>query len=309
MYIQLKYNNFVFEKNKINHSQMKNTLLLILIAIFSSYFISSSCKKKENKNKDTVAIDSDSILIQQKIQQAKEIFYSLPAPQEVAELLTNQQNDTYFDQSLLNDLDNSNKYTTEIAQAYNLGIYSADLSYASLYEQNQIVIKYMATNKTLAGDLGIINAFDKETIDKLQDNVNNRDQIMRIISENFMNSDAYLQESNRQDIGAMILLGGWIEGMYIATKLSDFKTSKNKKLVSSILEQKLSLELTVKFLENYKNYDGLRLFYDDINGLYKIYESIPTEIDNQGLLTAKENDYLKICEKIKKIRNKMISLT
>lgn len=288
---------------------MKNTLLLILIVIFSSYFISSSCKKKENKNKDTVAIDSDSILIQQKIQQAKEIFYSLPAPQEVAELLTNQQNDTYFDQSLLNDLDNSNKYTTEIAQAYNLGIYSADLSYASLYEQNQIVIKYMATNKTLAGDLGIINAFDKETIDKLQDNVNNRDQIMRIISENFMNSDAYLQESNRQDIGAMILLGGWIEGMYIATKLSDFKTSKNKKLVSSILEQKLSLELTVKFLENYKNYDGLRLFYDDINGLYKIYESIPTEIDNQGLLTAKENDYLKICEKIKKIRNKMISLT
>lgn len=288
---------------------MKNTLLLILIVIFSSYFVSTSCKKKENNNKDVVSVDSDSILIEQKIQQAKEIFYSLPAPQEVAELLTNQQNDAYFDQSLLNNIENSEKYTTEVAQAYNLGVYSADLSYASLYEQNQIVVKYMATSKELAEKLGIVNAFDDTTINKLQKNINNKDEIMRIISENFMNSDAYLQESNRQQIGAMILLGGWVEGMYIATKLTNSNVYKNKKLVSSILEQKLSLELTVKFLEDYKNYEELKLFYNDINELYNIFESIPTNVDNEGLLSAKENDFLKICKKIEEIRNKMVSLT
>jgi len=286
---------------------MKKIIILILVCTFIPYFV-SSCKKEKKTDNNITEIDSDSLAFQKKIEEAKEIFYSLPAPHEVAELLTNQQNDAYFDQTLLNSLDNSEKYTTEVAKAYNLGIYSADLSYASLFEQNQIVIKYMAKNKVLAEQLGIINAFDDETLNKLQDNINNRDQIMRIISENFMNSDAYLQENNRQDIGAMILLGGWIEGMYIAMKLTDC-TTKNKKLVSSILEQKLSLELTVKFLEDYKNYDGLRLFYDDIKNLYEIYESIPTEIDDKGLLTTKESDFIKICKKIEKIRNKIVSLT
>lgn len=233
----------------------------------------------------------------------------MPAPNEVAELLTNKENDAYFNLDLLNKVQNSDKYVTQTARAYNLGVYSADLSYASLYEQNQTVINYMAICKTIAEDLGIIEAFDDSTINSLQENITNRDEVMRIISENFMNSDAYLQENHQQDIGAMILLGGWIEGMYIAVKLSDCNVKKNPKLISSILEQKLSLELTMKFLEDYKDFDGLNKFYKEINELYEIYQNTPIDVDDQGLFTVKQKDFEKICNKIVEIRNKIVSLT
>ena len=284
--------------------------VFVLSAILSIFILATigACKKKEDE-KTQNTVDSDSIELQTKIEQAKEIFYSLPAPNEVAELLTNKENDAYFSLDLLNKIQNADKYVTQTARAYNLGVYSADLSYASLYEQNQTVINYMATCKTIAEDLGIIEAFDDSTINSLQENITNRDEVMRIISENFMNSDAYLQENHQQDVGAMILLGGWIEGMYIAVKLSDCDVKKNPKLISSILEQKLSLELTMKFLEDYKDFEGLNKFYKEINELYEIYQNTPVDVDDQGLFTVKQKDFKKICDKIVEIRNKIVSLT
>ncbi len=287
---------------------MKKFFVLSAILSIFIYALIGSCKKKEDQKVQNT-VDSDSIELQTKIEQAKEIFYSLPAPNEVAELLTNKENDAYFNLDLLNKVQNSDKYVTQTARAYNLGVYSADLSYASLYEQNQTVINYMAICKTIAEDLGIIEAFDDSTINSLQENITNRDEVMRIISENFMNSDAYLQENHQQDIGAMILLGGWIQGMYIAVKLSDCNVKKNPKLISSILEQKLSLELTMKFLEDYKDFDGLNKFYKEINELYEIYQNTPIDVDDQGLFTVKQKDFEKICNKIVEIRNKIVSLT
>ena len=283
---------------------------LVLSAILSIFILATigACKKKDDEKVQNT-VDSDSIELQTKIEQAKEIFYSLPAPNEVAELLTNKENDAYFSLDLLNKITNVDKYVTQTARAYNLGVYSADLSYASLYEQNQTVINYMATCKTIAEDLGILEAFDDSTINSLQENITNRDEVMRIISENFMNSDAYLQENHQQDVGAMILLGGWIEGMYIAVKLSECNVKKNPKLISSILEQKLSLELTMKFLEDYKKFDGLNKFYNEINELYEIYKNTSMDVDDKGLFTVKQKDFEKICNKIVEIRNKIVTLS
>lgn len=287
---------------------MKNFLILLTLAAligFSSVF--SSCKNKNNQTDTLGIVDTDSIDVQEKIEQAKEIFYSLPAPHEVATFLM-LNDDAFFEEDILNPINNSSNYNTETAKSFNLGVFSADLSYASLYDQNQIVINYMAASKKLAEQLGILDAFSQETIESLEQNINNRDEIMRIISETFMDSDAYLQENDRQDVGAMILIGGWVEGIYLAIKISEGNVDENTQLVSSILEQQLSLELMVQFLKDFQS-QKLKIVSDDLIALYDIYSQIETSVTDDGYLRCTQEEFDKLCESIKTIREKIVNLS
>jgi hypothetical protein len=280
--------------------------LTLIWAVFLFGFINTNCKNTDSE-KQNLLPDTDTVVIDTKIEQAKEIFYSLPAPHEVASFLL-ANDDSYFDASFLSNLNKASGYTTEAAQAYNLGIFLADLSYASLFDQNQVVINYMATSKKLAEQLGILNAFDQETIDKLEQNINNRDEVMRIISESFMNSDAYLQENNRQNIGAMILIGGWVEGVYLAVELSENEDNENIPLISSILDQQLSLELINEFLKSF-NDENLNIAKDDLTDLYNFYSKMKTDISADGYLVPQQDQFKELCEKIKNIRQKLSKLS
>jgi hypothetical protein len=189
------------------------------------------------------------------IDKAKKIFYSLPSPLETAMLIKSAGAE--YDEQLLNSLDNKTNYTSNKSLALNLGIYTTDLSFASLFDQTQTSIKYMEAARTMAEGLDITDAIDDETIRRLNDNLNNRDVIMDIISETFLNSSSYLKENDRPAVATVVLIGGWIEGLYIATQLvSDDKLQGNK-LVDRIAEQKLSFRIVERMLaDNLKDQTG-----------------------------------------------------
>lgn len=279
----------------------KQILFLVIIASTLLYH----CKRDTNTNQ--IQIDSAKLKLEQKFEQAKEILYSLPSPNEVTQVLL-QVDNTKFYADLLNNTNNYTKYNSEVSMALNLGIYSADLSYASLFEQNQIAVNYMATCKKLADNLRILDAFNQETIERMEKNITNRDSIMRIISETFMNSDAYLQESNRQDIGALILIGGWIEGLYLATQLTHGKVDYNPHLVSSILDQQLSLELIIKFLKDF-NSQKIQSVFKHIDDLYEVYSSLRiTSNENLSLMTCPQSDFEKLYKKVSLIRTEIVNM-
>ena len=124
-----------------------------------------------------------------------------------------------YNEQVLNDLANVEQYSTKKSKAINLGIYTTDLSFASLFDQPQTSLKYMDATKKLATEMGISDAIDEETMKRLEQNLNKRDIVMDIISETFLNSSAYLKENDQQDVAAMVLVGGWIEGLYIGTQM------------------------------------------------------------------------------------------
>lgn len=184
------------------------------------------------------------------IDKAKKIFYSLPSPLETAMLLKSAGAE--YDEELLNSLDNVNNYTTSKAMALNLGIYTTDLSFASLFDQTQTSINYMNASKAMAEGLDISEAIDNATMERLEDHLEDRDVVMDIISETFLNSSSYLKENERQDVAAIVLVGGWVEGLYLATKLVGDKPIKGNKLVDRILEQKLSFNIVQRMLDDNK---------------------------------------------------------
>jgi hypothetical protein len=92
--------------------------------------------KGENKEADSLAVTRSDAAVYENIKQAEKIFYTLPSPLESAMLIKSAG--AVFDEDLLNPVDNTRNYNTNKSMALNLGIYTCDLSFASLYDQTSL---------------------------------------------------------------------------------------------------------------------------------------------------------------------------
>ncbi len=269
--------------------KFKNKILSIFFVVIIgtlSLFITSCGGDKTPDNQ----LD-DSLNISDEFNKAKQVIYGIPSPIETAMLL--KRAGAKYNQDYLNPLSNLGNYTTTKSMALNLGVYSADLSFASMFDQSQASIKYLSATKKLADDLGILNAIDKSIITRMENNINNRDSVMEIISETFMNSNSFLKENDRGEIAAIILTGGWLEGLYIGTQIVK-NTAQNKELMERIADQRLSLNTLISLLNEYKNDPNVQSILPDMERLKKVFDKIQTssskmeviEKDGKNIITS-----------------------
>jgi len=251
---------------------MSSGLLMVVLIVT---IILAGCKSggsKAPKEDLTVEIPKDNTAVYEDIKQAEKIFNALPSPLESAMLIKSAG--ARFDESLLNSVGSVNKYVTNKSMALNLGIYTCDLSFASLYEQTQLIIDYMNAAKKMADGLGILKAIEQSTIDRLEENINNSEVIMEIVSETFMNSNSYLEDNGQPAIAAMTLVGGWFEGLYISTQLVDMKEFNGNKLVGRIIDQKLSIDILISLLATSKGDPAVDELIAQVNKLKVVFDKI-----------------------------------
>lgn len=306
----------------MNIKWIKIKSLKLLAILFSAFFI-ASCGSGGDKQRETeITVDMTEIdqELFEDIDEAKKIFYSLPSPLETAMLIRSAG--AQYDAELLNSVDNAQNYTTNKSMALNLGIYTCDLSFASLYDQTQASISYMGAAKKMADGLGILDAIDEKTIENLEENINNREKIMDIVSETFLNSSAFLKENDRAALSAIVLVGGWMEGLYIATELVNRGTFEDNKLVVRIVDQKLSLEIVMKLLEENQASPDIAGLIEEINELKAIFDQIKIETSviepvhdqetNVTTLKSKSQSnlthelFIELSEKITSLRNTFV---
>lgn len=215
----------------------------------------------------------DSTTLSDRMKKTKNIFYNIPSPMETAALLKKAGAD--YNSKILNDVKNVDKYTAASQQALNLGVYGADLSYASVFNHTQESMFYTSCARKLADRLGVINAFSDSTLELMQTKMNDRDALLDIISETYWNVDAYLKENGRDNISALMIAGGWVEGLYIATQVA--ASSDSPELRQRIAEQKLSLGDLISLLDSYEVDDErLNAVKADMNALQALFAEINT---------------------------------
>ncbi len=256
-----------------------NKLLKIGIGVTALLFIFllsfTGCRsgvRSENKEADSLAFTSSDAAVYENIKQAEKIFYTLPSPLESAMLIKSAG--ALFDEDLLNPVDNTRNYNTNKSMALNLGIYTCDLSFASLYDQTQLIINYMNAAKQMADGLGILDAISDEDVEKLEANIHDMEVIMDVVSQTYMNSNSYLEENGQPAIAAIVLTGGWIEGLYISTQLVDMKDFDNNKLVGRIIDQKLSIDILLKLLEGSKGHPAIDEILEQILKIKTVFDKI-----------------------------------
>ena len=280
-YLPIKSKNMVIGFAGIRATLASSFILTALVLV---------CCSSENKKSDKVVVDMNSLTQDSTaikgIKAVKQVFYSLPSPLETAMIL--KRAGAQYNEEILNSADNTSRYSTNRSMALNLGIYSTDLSYASLFDQTQASIRYMTASKKMAEGLGILNAIDNTIIEKLEENVNNRDVILDIISETLLNTNSNLEENDRVEIGSIILVGGWVEGLYIAITLADNSKSNNE-LVNRIIDQKLSLTTVINLLNQNKDNPDIKSVLKDINEIQKIYEEVNISVSGVEAIPDKKS--------------------
>ena len=295
----------------------RNILWLFVFTLLATLSGCKSCSKQASNQDVNVEVDQTVV---DDINQAKKIFYSLPSPLETAMLIKTAG--ATYNEKLLNPLSSASSYTTNRSMALNLGIYTTDLSFASLFDQTQTSINYMQAAKKMADGLGILDAIDNNTIQKLEDNINNRDVIMDIISESFMASSSYLKENDRTAVASVVLVGGWVEGLYVATQLVDVNNFKHTKLVERIVDQKLSFDIVLKLLNESKDNPDVASLIAEMNDLKKVFDKIDiktskieavtdtktsvTTLKSQSKITVSKETFIELTDKVKAIRNNFV---
>lgn len=314
------YNNINLKKNNLmkTNSVIRNLLMIISI---SAIIICGCDNTSDNKNISDLQAFRDSIAISGEETKIVKLFYTLPSPIETAIIL--KKAGAIYHEDLLNKIVNADKYTNNKSMALNLGVYCADLSYASLHNQNQTSIKYMAVSKKLADKLGILNAIDQSLIKRLENNINNRDSILQIITESFYNTNSYLIENNRTQAAKMILAGGWIEGIYLSARLSK-TTVNNTEIINRLIEQKLSLENLIDMLKNdsAKPDNEMIALINELQELNSLFDKIQIKSTSIETITDKNNkvttlasksemqfnkaDFDKVINKVEKLRASIV---
>ncbi len=295
----------------------------LITVIFFTVVIAGCGSDKQKGTGGDFGLDSSEISddLLDDINDAKQIFYSLPSPLETAMLIKSAG--ATYNEELLNPVSNTSKYTTNKMMALNLGIYTTDLSFASLFDQTQTSIEYMNAAKVMADGLGILDAIDNSTIERLEENINNRDMIMDIISETFMSSSSFLTENERPALASIVLVGGWVEGLYIATNLVEGQDIKGNKLVERIVDQKLSFDIVIKLLEDNQDHPDVASLMDQILDLKSTFDKIsisttPIKVvqDEESNITTLQSEstikmspavFRELIEKVSVLRQNFIS--
>lgn len=239
----------------------------LMVAVAFSF---SGCKRTQKDKEQQEKTDQEKITKSEIKEKVSEVVYPLPSTFEITETLN--EIGASFIIGLANDVENADKYVTEEKQALNLGVYSADLSYATTYNMKQYIMDYMDVNKKLVGELGISGAYSPEFVKRVKEHFNDKDQLVDMLTNSFYNTYKYMNQQGKEELALLIVAGSWIEAMYITTHISE-NTFHNKSIVDLIRDQESSLDKLLNILKPESSNQSIQNVLKDLQPIKEIYEN------------------------------------
>jgi hypothetical protein len=228
------YPNSILRKGFLN--------IIIILSLASFLFLScQSTKEKEKPSAIREKIKPDTLSMLLKYENS---LFPLPSPYQAAFLI--KKHDIPFDENFLNSTENKQRYNTTFKKALNLGIYGSNLSYLNIYERTPQSINYLSVLKKLSDELNLSPAFSADFFNVVERNIGQKDSLLVQLSKTYRKADGYLRESDRTEIGALILTGGWVESLYVLTQIA--KITSNREIINRIGEQKHPLDNLIELL-------------------------------------------------------------
>lgn len=265
---------------------MKKLLLSLCCAL-----LVVACNENSSKTDDTISIENTHPLTEKRAEATKEVLATIPLPPEAAAIFQNEG--VVYDKSYLNSVDKVSTYTTNIKKALNFGVYGVDLSYATIFDQTQESMRYLSVAQQLAEEMGLTNVFDNATIEQVERNIENKDSVLTIAEQSYKKADAFLKESQQDDLAALVLVGSWVEGLYLGTRQSG-ENMENSTIRKKINEQKPSLTALINLLATFEN-STIANLNNQLKQLDEIFY-----IENPS-------DFINIANKTTEIRNQIIN--
>lgn len=301
---------------------MKGRLIIFYSLVL---LLISSCRNSASSNNDFIFPESDTIPLSEaeklSSEAIAEISKNISSPVEIANLL--QMMEVPFSSDYLASAIDANRQTTTFDKALSLGILGADLGYLNMYEKTSSSIDILSSIRKLAEGINVGQFFDFETIKRLSLNKSNLDSLLFMSIDSYTQIDEYLRSNDRGQLSALMIIGVWIEGQYLATQV--MKQYPDPMLRDRIGEQKIILNDLILLASPYCNRDSefmelckamkrVKDSYRDVRITYTLGEPQSEEKDGGLVVTQTETSVVEMTDEqlaeitvvTKDIRDKLI---
>ena len=194
-------------------------------------------------------------------------FFSIPSPVQIAMDL--QEGNKPFSPQLLHDPETLESYNSEFSKSLILGIYATDLAYCAVYGNTTQAMKYFSSMKKMADELNASYAINESLLERFSNNMDNKDSLLSLASDAFLEIDAYLKDNNNHDVAAIVLAGGWIESMYLQSNC--LKSDTSEAMQMKLAENKYTLHHFITLIDKIGTSDDyweLKEMFEDLNSIY-----------------------------------------
>jgi len=251
---------------------------IILSLLIISIACLTSCKDKAaSKQQKKVELEQVKTIENQ----IETNVYPLPTSAAVIKMLTELE--VGYIIGIANPVENTKKYFSSTTRAINLGVYGADLSYATLYNIQQQVINYLNAIRSLSNELNMSKIYNEELYEKIKQNYDNRDELVKILTSAFNDTYGYLSENDQQPLALLVVGGAWVEGMYLTTHVSE-AAYQVAGISRVLLEQKKSFEVFLEITKPYVSDPSVGDFVKLLDPVKKVYEGLSTSLTDQNIM-------------------------
>ena len=284
-----------------------------LIAPIAVTLALASCGGGKTEGEDDMTT-VDTVKIETQTEQVTETFFQVPSPGEMLTFIKMVGGKSNKNVSFLNSPDNKKNYIDNKSKALNFGIYSCDLSYCSICEIGSEALKYFKTVKQLGDEIGVSKAINPEVLKRLEGNLGKPDSLAVITDDIYFSSFQTLEDNKQGPTLSLVVSGGWIESLFIATSL--IKYEAKSPLVERLADQKYTLDNLIEFLKKYQSDTNVASIIVQFTELQAEFNKIGEKDaavakDSKAVkvfgggkeLAITEGQYKAIVEKIKAIRN------
>jgi hypothetical protein len=256
----------------------KAIAILIIPTLLIGFSGITGCRqkgaKKEQKKVELSQVDT----IQKKIE---ENVYPLPTSADVIKMLTDLEVGYQF--GISNPVENASKYISSTSRAINIGVFGADLSYCTIYNINQEVRNYLNAIRIIATELNMSMIYDETLYDRIKNNVDNKDELVKILTDAFNSTYNYLSENEQQNLALLVVGGAWVEGMYLTCNVSE-AAYQVAGISKNLIEQKKSFDLLLEITKPYETDPGLADFLKKLDPIKKVYAGLGTSLTMQNIM-------------------------
>lgn len=263
------------------------------IAVMALLMVLSSCRDKKLPVPFTPTfstLESDSV-VSEVPKEKREIFYGILTPVEISNIFTRLG--ALYSPEILNDAANQETYLSSSKAALNLGVYGVDLSYLKMFNLNTEMVQYMLTVRSLSNKLGIPASYLTEPIEQLESSMGDSDSILVFVNSSYKRIEDHLRETGQESTAGLMVLGGWIEALYISTELLLDADNPDPEIVERIAEQKYTLNTLLSFLKNYYDDPVVVYYTKKLKFLKKYFDRFDIYFQNDDLEIDRSRQVLK----------------
>jgi hypothetical protein len=211
-----------------------------------------------------------------------------------------------YNKNILCTLGNADLAVTSVSKAINLGFYSSDLAYCTVFEQNKDAADYFEITKRLSEDLKINVGYSQETVDRFHRNINNSDSLYAISSENYWKTCDFLEETQHINVLPFIIVGSWVESMHLSIHAIEKAPNNEDSIRNRIALQKEPLANLIEYLyatlvdiKVFKINQDIQRIVKELLDLQSTYDQFGTNPEGVKITKAQFDS---ISEKVSKIR-------